>query len=420
VAIPRWLRFVRPQDAVWLLLFSALGFASPTRYPEEIVLLSCLALLQVLEPKIPAFASRTGTLVSVSLKLFLGYLLMAVTGGVSSSYYPILLLPVVSAATSLGMLGTTVFTVLACASYASLLLFVDWTRMEIPPDQVRELCLRFLFLVVVGYLTNRLAEAGREERRRYQATAEQLTAANQSLQAAEAAVRRSERLAALGQLSAGLAHELRNPLGTIRASAELLKKSVGTGNAVATELAGFVASEVDRTNSLVTRFLEFARPLALRPEPCELTEVVDRAVARLERDGKGGGVAVYKNYSPDVRPFPFDAELMERVFYNLLLNAAQASPPDSAITVKTPPTDDHVEISFIDRGSGIKPEHLESIFNPFFTTKAEGVGLGLSIVSKIVDQHGGKMTVESEAGKGSVFRIYLPLQPPGIAAEPTP
>jgi two-component system sensor histidine kinase HydH len=187
-----------------------------------------------------------------------------------------------------------------------------------------------------------------------------------------------------------------------------LKKSVGTHNPVAVELAGFVASEVDRTNSLVTRFLDFARPLALRTEPCELTEVVDRAVARLERDGKGGGVAVYKNYSPDVRPFPFDAELMERVMYNLLLNAAQASPPD------------RVEISVIDRGSGIKPEHLESIFNPFFTTKPEGVGLGLAIVSKIVDQHGGKIAVESEAGKGSVFRIYLPLEPPGVAAEPIP
>jgi signal transduction histidine kinase len=420
VAIPRWLRFIRPQDAVWLLLFSALGFASPTRYPVEIGLLSCLAMLQVLEPKIPAFASPTGTLGSVSLKLFLGYLLMAVTGGVTSSYYPILLLPVVSAATSLGMLGTTVFTVLACASYASLLLFVDWTRMEIPPDQVRELCLRILFLPWVAYLTNRLAEVGREESRRYQAAAEQLTAANQSLQAAEAAVRRSERLAALGQLSAGLAHELRNPLGTIRASAELLKKSVGTHDPVAAELAGFVASEVDRTNSLVTRFLDFARPLALRTEPCELTEVVDRAVARLERDGQSGGVAVYKNYSPDVRPFPFDAELMERVFYNLLLNAAQASPPDGAITVKTRPTGGRVEISVIDRGSGIKPEHLESIFNPFFTTKPEGVGLGLPIVSKIVDQHGGTMTVESEAGKGSVFRIYLPLEPPGVAAKPTP
>ena len=413
----RWIRLIRPEDVVWLLLFSALGLASPSRYPEEIVLLFCLALLQVLEPKFPALASRTGTLVSVLLKLLLAYLLMASTGGVLSSYYPILLVPVVSAATSMGPLGTAVFTVLACASYASFLLFVDWTRYTIPPDQVRELCLRLLFLAVVGYLTHRLAAASREERGRHQAAAEQLASANQSLRAAEAAVRRSERLAALGQLSAGLAHELRNPLGTILASAEMLRKNVPAENQVASELAGFIAAEVDRTNSLITRFLEFARPLELRLETAELNEVLDRAVARLARDSAARQVSVYKNYSPDIRPFPFDAELMERVVYNLLLNAAQASPPDGAITIKTRPTDDSVEISVIDRGAGIDPKHRESIFNPFFTTKPDGVGLGLAIVSKIVDQHGGRMAVESELGKGSVFHLYLPLRPRRAAPE---
>ncbi len=414
----RWIKVVRPEDVVWLLLFSALGVASPSRYPEEIVLLSCLALLQVLEPKFQVLASWTGTVASVTLKLFLVYLLMLSTGGVDSSYYPILLVPVVSAATTLGPLGTAIFTVLACASYVSFLLWVDWTRYTIPPEEVRELCLRLLFLAVVGYLTHRLAAASREERRRHQAAAAQLAAANQSLRAAEAAVRRSERLAALGQLSAGLAHELRNPLGTILASAEMLKKSIPAENQVATEMAGFIASEVDRSNSLITRFLEFARPLELRLEEAELNETLDRAVARLERDNAARKVTVYKNYSPDVRPFPFDAELMERVFYNLLLNAAQASPPDGAITIKTRPIDDSVEISVIDRGSGIDPKHRESIFNPFFTTKPDGVGLGLAIVSKIIDQHGGRMSVESEVGKGSVFRLYLPVRPRRRSREP--
>jgi len=130
----------------------------------------------------------------------------------------------------------------------------------------------------------------------------------------------------------------------------------------------------------------------------------------LERDGAARQVTVFKNYSPDVRPFALDAELFERVIYNLLLNAAQASPPDGAITIKTRPVDDSVEISVIDRGSGVDPKHRESIFNPFFTTKPDGVGLGLAIVSKIVDQHGGKMAVTSEPGKGSVFHVYLPLR----------
>ena len=98
---------------------------------------------------------------------------------------------------------------------------------------------------------------------------------------------------------------------------------------------------------------------------------------------------------------------MERVIYNLLLNAAQASPPRSTVTVKTRQIDDTAEIAVLDVGSGIDVSHLENIFNPFFTTKRDGVGLGLAIVSKIVDEHGGRITVESEVGHGTVFRVYL-------------
>lgn len=394
---------------MWLLLFSALGFVSGTRSAGVIFLLLCLALLQVIEPKIPALASQTGNVVSILIKLFLGYLLIRFTGDVSSSYYLILLLPVLSAATTLGATGTALITVLACGSYLSCLLQVDWERDFLPSEGARELSLRILFLAVVAYLTYRLAEAGRVERRKSQAAVEQLALANQNLQAAEEAVRRNERLAALGQLSAGLAHELRNPLGTIRASAEMLKNQFTEGNPVAGELAGFIATEVDRANSLVTRFLEFARPLEPRLEVTELTEVLDRVVLRLERDGANRQVTVYKNYSPDVPRFRFDAELMERVFYNLLVNAAQASQPGGAVTVKTRPAGDGVEISVIDRGAGISPSDKGSIFNPFFTTKPDGVGLGLAIVSKIVEGHGGKMAFESELGKGSVFHVYLPL-----------
>ncbi len=406
--------WVRVRDLIWLLLFAIMAMTGPVRDGHFITLLFLLAVLQVAEPKVPSLATARGSVVANLAKLALGAAIIwdsgGVIGGITSSYYWILLIPVVSAATTLGVTGTFLFTVLACVTYLSFLLEIDWERYTIPADQVPELALRLICLAVIGYLTQRLAEANRMEARRAQAAARQLAEANRNLEEAEAAVRRSERLAALGQLSAGLAHELRNPLGTIKASSEMLLKNLPTAGDIAGELAGFISSEVDRTNSLVTRFLEFARPLELKLETAELAEVIDRAISQLERNTPPYDVTVYKNYSPDIRPFAFDAELMERVFYNLLLNAAQATPAGGAITVKTRPSASGVEISVIDRGVGIGAEYLENIFNPFFTTKKEGMGMGLAVVSKIVDLHGGKMTVESELGKGSVFRVSLPAE----------
>lgn len=377
-----------------------------THDASEITLLSALAAVQIAESKIPFLATTRGKVLWIFLKLLIGYLLIGYTGGLVSSYYLILLLPIVSAATSLGVLATLIFSLVACGSYLSFLLFVDWNRYSIGPDQVRELVLRSVFLAMAGNLANALAEALRVQSRKHRQVAEKLAEANRSLREAEAAVRRSDRLAALGQLSAGLAHELRNPLGTIKASSEMLARSISAENEVAREVAGFISTEVDRTNALVTRFLDFARPLKLRPAPADLGQVVDRAVALLARESQR--VSIYTNCSP-IAPFPLDAELMERALYNLLLNAIQATPDGGAVTVKTREVGDTAEIAVIDRGSGIDAKQLDTIFNPFMTTKPEGVGLGLAIVAKIVDEHGGKISVESEPGKGSIFRVLLPV-----------
>ena len=404
-----WTRFIRTQDVVWFLLFAALAAFGPEQTGVAISILTCLAIFQMVESRIPFLGTEGGNVFSIAVKLVLAWVLIVYTGEIESGYYFILLLPVVSAATSLGLLGTTIFIALASAAYLSFLLFVDWSHFYIPGGEIKQLLLRVALLPVVGFLTQQLAETNRMRARSYRTVAEQLADANRNLRVAEAAVRRSDRLAALGQLTAGLAHELRNPLSTIRTSAEMLGKTLPEDNAIAREVAGYISTEVDRTNSLITRFLEFARPARLRLETVDVTTVIDQAIAQVERHSPPLPVSIYRNYSPDAPPIPVDAELMERVFYNLLLNAAQASPAQGAITVKTRLAGDSVEVSVIDRGSGIDPKHLENIFNPFFTTKPAGVGLGLAIVSKIVDDHDGKIVVESHPGEGSIFRVYLPL-----------
>jgi signal transduction histidine kinase len=195
----------------------------------------------------------------------------------------------------------------------------------------------------------------------------------------------------------------------MRASAEMLANSIPPDNELGRELAGFISSEVDRTNSLITRFLEFARPLHLRLQVTDVTQVIDAAIDEMGRRHPPLPVSVHRNYSLDTPRVPADPELLGRVVYNLLVNAAQATPAGGTVTVKTRAVDGFAEISVIDRGSGIERRHMESIFNPFFTTKPDGVGLGLAIVSKIVDEHGGRISVDSEPAAGSVFRVFLPL-----------
>jgi signal transduction histidine kinase len=396
---------------VWLLLFSALAWVSPTRGAAEIEVLSALAILQVAAPRIRAFQSPRGNLVLISLKLLLGFLLIGVTGGIASSYYLILLLPVLSAATTLGPGGAATFTALACLAYLAFIPVAYNLGYILEGLYLRDLTLRVLFLPVVAYLTYSLAEENRRAARRAEAAAAELAEANHRLLEAEASARRSERLAALGQLTAGLAHELRNPLGTMKASAEMLLERTGPDNAVLRELAEYISSEVDRTNSLITRFLEFARPSQLRKAPADLHLILESAIEHLERETPGAAARVHRNFDPALPLVDADAELLERVFLNLLRNALEVSPPEAVVTIKTRRGPASVEIAFIDRGPGVPPEHREQIFNPFFTTKPGGIGLGLAVSAKIVGDHGGAITVDSDPGEGAAFLVSLPAGP---------
>jgi two-component system sensor histidine kinase HydH len=401
---------IRAQDILLAVMFGVLIWLAHDG--TERFFLVFLAILQLIEGKVGLLERPTWRMGSVLLQLACGYLLIGYTTGITSPYYLVLLLLIVSTATYLGVVGTIVSSLLAIAIYLSFLFYVDWSRFSVEDETFHVLTIRCLLPAVAALLVNTLAEAIRTQSAKYKAAAEDLAAANQSLRAAEAAMRRTERLAALGQLSAGLAHELRNPLGSIKGSAELLERATADSNPMAKELAGIISEEVDRTNSLVTRFLDFARPLEPRRDTASLIDIIDRAARRakveIERD--------YPSYIPDMG---LDVQLMEQVFLNLIQNAAQASLPDAPVTVRIRERDEEMHISVIDQGCGIPAEKIETIFNPFVTTKQNGVGLGLAIVAKIVDGHSGRMSVESEPGRGSTFHVILPLsvnQPKPVAA----
>jgi signal transduction histidine kinase len=392
---------VRAQDVFLIGLFGALAWLAHS--PSESALIVLVGLLLSAEGKTDWLRTDGGRASLLVLQLLVIYLLIGFWGGVNSTYYLLLLAPVISTASYAGLAGTVLGSVVAIGAYLSFLLYIDWSVWRMDPEAVHLLTIRCLLLAIAAVLVNALGDAVRRESSRFKGAAEQLAAANQSLLDAEAAVRRSERLAALGQLSAGLAHELRNPLGSIRGSAELLVKRSATESPMVGELAQIISEEVDRTNMLVSRFLDFARPLEPRLEPVDITTVIGKAATHAR-------VEIIRNYSPEVPPLWIDPTLIEQVLLNLLSNASQASVEGAPITVATRLVGDEAEIAVVDRGSGIPPEKMETIFNPFVTTKQAGVGLGLAIVAKIIDGHKGRITVESEPGKGSAFRIYLPLR----------
>ena len=216
-----------------------------------------------------------------------------------------------------------------------------------------------------------------------------------------------DRLAALGEMAAGLAHEIRNPLASIRGAAEFMASS-GQGEGQGAKLLDIIVKETERLEELTRSFLLYGRPESKKMEILDLSALV-RNVVELLSKRKGFQQTRIKDQIPAGLSARADAQLMKQVFLNLILNAWQALPKEGGeIILKGREKDGRVEIRVIDNGHGISEEDISSIFNPFFTTKPDGTGLGLSIVHRIVTQFNGELKVDSAPGEGSVFTVILP------------
>jgi signal transduction histidine kinase len=408
-------KWFRPQDFAWVAFIIVLVAATPEPNYDALILLPLLGAFQILEPRLKLFSSPRGQIVSVLLKLLLSYLLIGYSHGLESYYVSIFLIPIVSAATTFQFTGVIAVTAIACLGYFSFLFpfLFESNRFQLTPELVSLACLHSAFYAIVAFVVFEEAQAKRNEMQRTQEVVAQLETSNRNLRRAEASLRRSERLAALGQLTAGLAHELRNPLGTIRASSEMLTKDTAKADPeVMAEMASFIRSEADRMNSLIGSFLAFARPLQIHAVMADLRSVMAEVLREQSERAKNSSVQLrFETGESDLR-FLFDPDTLRLALSNLVQNAIQASQPGQSIDIIGRDAGEKIEIRVTDQGSGIEPEHLESIFNPFFTTKPQGVGLGLALVSKIVDEHGGKISVRSEKGMGTTFEISLPKQQP--------
>jgi signal transduction histidine kinase len=235
----------------------------------------------------------------------------------------------------------------------------------------------------------------------------------EDLKRSKSYIRRADRLASLGTLTAGLAHEIRNPMVAIKTLTQLLPERLDDEE-FRSQFLKIASGEVDRISSLVSELLDFARPSDPRWELEDINAVLDGMILLISTATKKKLITIIKDYGSNLPPIQIDREQIKQVILNILLNAIDATSENGKITVKTrsfikPGGEPYIQIEFADTGCGIPSEHLEDIFNPFFTTKATGSGLGLSISNQIVQDHKGYIDVESRLEKGSSFFINLPV-----------
>jgi two-component system, NtrC family, sensor histidine kinase HydH len=407
-------------DFLWLVFLGGLALLPPIDEVHKQLVLLAIVVFQLFEGWLISRLPKRGPAYSIAIKILLATLLLDHTGemGINSNYYPIYFLPVVSAAIYFGPIATLVWTTVASLAYMSLLFpaLQDYDY-ELTSEGRAILTIRVLFFFVAAVLVNRFAVENRRQVDRLETLSEKLEETNRELRRAEAEARRAERLAALGQLSAGLAHEIRNPLGVIKGSAEMLSQKVADSQPLVAELAGYISSEVNRLNALVVRFLDFARPSKLELYPEHVSEIVDRALEVAAASFPNTKVKVERQYAQGLPEIQADRQLCEQIFVNLITNAFQAMEGQGesldgtlrlSIAREVSNGEAGVCVTVEDSGPGVPPELREQIFNPFFTSKKDGVGLGLSIVAKIVDDHRGTIRLDSDTTHGARFRVFFP------------
>jgi signal transduction histidine kinase len=319
-------------------------------------------------------------------------------------------LPIILAALWYGFRGGLLCSIVVSFAYAPHILFQWGGELTMEMEKYLEI----VMYNIVGGVTGLLSQRERERSVELQKTAEGLEESYRKLQqqseriiVIEEQLRRSEKLSTLGEMAAVLAHEIRNPLGSIRGTAEILKDDYRPEDPKH-EFIEIQIRETERLNRVVEDFLRMARPQPTEMELCRIREELETIVTLVANDARERGIKLVlepTGFDPVVRG---NGEKLRQAFLNIVINALQATPRGGSVTITVQQTGSAVEIGFCDTGPGIDEETRARIFEPFFTTKQDGTGLGLAVTKKIIEGHGGDLAVESEPGKGTTVTVRLP------------
>ncbi|MBN1504120.1 MAG: hypothetical protein JW952_03565 [Candidatus Eisenbacteria bacterium] len=302
--------------------------------------------------------------------------------------------PIVIAAIWFGLRGG-----LVCALVISVAVVPYIVRSAVPRGELSAELTEIVFYFAIGALSGALV--GREKSQR------------QRMLEAQARLERTQRLSMMGQMAAGVAHEIRNPLASIKGAADILAGDLPPGSEKR-HFADMIGKEIRRLDNTIREFLDYARPQPFNFTEEKPGELLTRTLRQMESQMASASILLETNIPQFAEHVRADPQKLRQVFINLLLNAIAATPRGGKIRVELGQrVEDHSklwEIRISDTGSGIAAEHMDKIFEPFFTQKPTGSGLGLAIVKSIVEEHGGRIEVVSEPGQGSTFTILLPVK----------
>lgn len=314
-------------------------------------------------------------------------------------------LPIVFAAISLGWPGGLLAAACSAVCYIPHILMVWRDNPSYTANQYAEIVVFFL----VGAVTGVLSDRERKRSEQLQKTADRLDKVYRELQDSFEQLKRADRLSAIGQLAASLAHEIRNPLASIEGASDILERGPGSEDR-RVEFLAIIKKECQRLNRLLTNLLDFARPRQPRFKPVVLQQVIETVVSLAAHAAETSGIKLQIDVSPDLPAVEGDPEQLQQVVLNLALNAIQAMHDGGRLIVAARQEDTACAIRVTDEGSGISEADLEKIFDPFYTTKQGGTGLGLSVAHQIIGQHGGTITVARNPNKGMTFAVLLPIR----------